>query len=75
MKTCDTCKFFTIAIIGMQCSNPKLAPELQEGDIFVPQDDELFCSISLSISGVSSVSKNVPPSVGPKFGCIHWEAK
>lgn len=75
MNTCDTCKFLRISIVGFECSNTKLAPPLREDLTYQPKDDELYCPISVSVAMVNSFIGNVPPHVGPKFGCIHHEPK
>ena len=61
VRTCDRCKFFKY---GSECTNEKLEP----GRASVVTNDDWLTGGAYSGYGDYI-------TMGPKFGCIHWEPK
>lgn len=65
MNTCDTCKWWRKeqdrdGFTDRECENPKIG-------YFSKGEDACICHDAEGYSGYITT--------GPKFGCIHWEAK
>lgn len=71
MKTCDTCKHWASEPVSTFPSSNEhecLCPKIDNDGRFAPDGDDCLRQFGNDAGWIMNAT-------GPKFGCIHWEAK
>jgi hypothetical protein len=78
MKTCDACKHYTPHVARFKNAIYETAHQYTgECALAIDSNDRAFDDLKVDIDRIASWDQEGFLSgvyVGPKFGCIHWEA-